>query len=215
MDAFGAWSRDYVGGFRPGELSHSLTCEAVSNCRAFRNSSSRSLPTGRDLASARIASRCSGHFSSIASVWDIRAPSGSGGSTTLAVTGNGPGLDGDGNSLRSEFRGCLLGGRRWRLCRPAQHGGGPALFRRSGTRPPGARRARPCPPYRLFNASPTPPGRGRAYPEKINGQDQKAYILSVNNNRWHMSAGQRAMVPTCASSTWMCQQSMRSLYACG
>ncbi len=62
---------------------------------------------------------------------------------------------------------------------------------------------------------PRHPAAARAYPEKINGQDQKAYILSVNNNRWHMSAGQRAMVPTCASSTWMCQQSMRSLYACG
>jgi hypothetical protein len=29
--------------------------------------------------------------------------------------------------------------------------------------------------------------------QKINGQDQKAYILSVNINRRHMSAGQRAM----------------------
>ena len=29
--------------------------------------------------------------------------------------------------------------------------------------------------------------------QKINGQDQKAYILSVNINRRHMSAAQRAM----------------------
>jgi hypothetical protein len=29
--------------------------------------------------------------------------------------------------------------------------------------------------------------------QKINGQDQKAYILSVNVNRRHMTAAQRAM----------------------
>jgi hypothetical protein len=39
----------HSGGLSPGDDSHSLTCEAVSSCRALRDKSSRSRPCGRDL----------------------------------------------------------------------------------------------------------------------------------------------------------------------
>ena len=40
----------YFGDRKPGEVSHSFMCVAVSACRALRNSTSRSLPTGSRLA---------------------------------------------------------------------------------------------------------------------------------------------------------------------
>jgi len=43
----------YLGGCNPGERSHSLMCEPVSACLAFRSNSSLSAPCGSNLASSR------------------------------------------------------------------------------------------------------------------------------------------------------------------
>jgi hypothetical protein len=42
----------YLGGCKPGYVSHSLMCEPVSACRALRISASRTAPGGSNLASA-------------------------------------------------------------------------------------------------------------------------------------------------------------------
>ena len=44
--AFCSQRQRYVGGFRPGELSQSVTWSAVSSCRAFRSTASRCGPGG-------------------------------------------------------------------------------------------------------------------------------------------------------------------------
>jgi hypothetical protein len=55
---------NHFGGASPGELSHSLICEPVSACRAFRSARSRSIPGGSDLASSRRRCACSARRSS-------------------------------------------------------------------------------------------------------------------------------------------------------
>ena len=54
----------YLGGCRPGELSHSLMWEAVSARLAFSNNSSRSGHGGSALARSRLASACMRSLSS-------------------------------------------------------------------------------------------------------------------------------------------------------
>ena len=56
--------RPQVGGCRPGELSHSLMCDAVSARLALNSNSSRSGQGGSSLARSRSASACTRSLSS-------------------------------------------------------------------------------------------------------------------------------------------------------